>query len=115
MLVISQLAAGMGEVERVGAKAAEILPDPEGRAGVAIGKLRPAIKREAVSPAQNSSPCAKEGGSDYPQGGISRTQSIFDLTVTHQIRHAGKGQGVLRLATVALLNGDRGSPPEEVG
>ncbi len=42
--VIRELAAGMGEVERVGAKVAEILPDPEGQAGVAIGKLRPAIK-----------------------------------------------------------------------
>lgn len=63
MLVISQLAEGMGEVERVGAKAAEILPDPEGQAGVAIGKLRPAIKREAVSPAQEQL-ALREGGRD---------------------------------------------------
>ena len=108
MLIISQLAAGMGEVEGVGAKAAEILPDTEGQAVVAIGKLRPAIKRETVSPAQEQL-ALREGGRDLiaRRAVFPGPQSIFHLTVTHQIRHAGKGQGVLRLAAVAPLNGDR--------
>ena len=106
--IVRQLAAGVGQVDGVGAKAAEVLPKPEGQAVIAIGKLRPAVKRQAVSPAVEQFTLRERGRILIARRTVfPGAEGIFHLSVTHQVRHAGKGERVLRFAAVVLLNGDR--------
>ncbi len=107
VFIVSQLTPCVGQVDRVCAKAAEVLPDTQGQTGVPIGQLRSAVKGEAVSPAVEQLALSERRRVLIACWTVfTGSEGIFHLPVTHQIRHAGKGQCVLRLAAIAFLNGD---------